>query len=142
LQICLNLQEVDEDTLDNPSSACLTGPLDEEGNEIEGGPSCGSSNLDIISIAEAHRERSKAQNDLKRQFEEFSRNLSFSRRKGKGCRGGSGGGGGGGSFKKLEIPAIALNNDVSMVWGSRPHEHVHSGSYVRILLSAKKVVTP
>jgi hypothetical protein len=78
LQICLNLQEVDEDTLDNPSSACLTGPLDEEGNEIEGGPSCGSSNLDINSIAEAHRERSKAQNDLKRQFEEFSRNLSFS----------------------------------------------------------------
>ena len=41
--------------------------------------SSNNSALDILSIAEAHKEKSKSQQDLKRQFEEFSRNLSFRR---------------------------------------------------------------
>ena len=57
------------------------------------------------------RER-RSQNDLKRQFEEFSRNLSFRNRSAK--KGGGGGstninhpaGGGGGGKRAVEIPSI------------------------------------
>lgn len=66
-------QEVDED---NPENNTLKGPPGAGSTQDE--DSAGSS-LDILSIAEAHREKSKSQQDLKRQFEEFSRNLSFRR---------------------------------------------------------------
>ncbi len=103
---------MDEESLDNPS-ACLTGPLEEDD---DGGNSGGGSNLDINSIAEAHREKSRAQSDLKRQFEEFSRNLSFgrsgSRRERNKGGGGAGTGGSGGALNKnrLEIPSIAISD--------------------------------
>ena len=65
---------MDED-IPEPS---LTGPL-EAGGSVTNNENNKSSNLDIFAIAEEHREKSKSQQDLKRQFEEFSRNLSFRR---------------------------------------------------------------
>ena len=55
----------------------LKGPVGAGSTQDDDGSA--GSNLDILSIAEAHREKSKSQQDLKRQFEEFSRNLSFRR---------------------------------------------------------------
>ena len=40
------------------------------------------SGLNLTAIAESHREMTRSQSDLKRQFEEFSRNLSFRRTRG------------------------------------------------------------
>lgn len=74
-----NLQEVDED---NPEPS-LTGPPlggpDGGGGSNSASATNSNANLDILSIAEQHREKSKSQQDLKRQFEEFSRNLSLGR---------------------------------------------------------------
>lgn len=64
------------------------------------------SGLNLAVIAESHREMTRSQTDLKRQFEEFSRNLSFRRTRGVP-----------GSHKKLNshnhitIPEIALNDE-------------------------------
>ena len=56
----------------------------EEGLEVAEGSSTAlsgsrGSGLDLASIASSHREKSRTQQDLKRQFEEFSRNLSLGR---------------------------------------------------------------
>ncbi len=102
---------------DNPEPS-LTGPRGEEALEnkensgMDDKASAGS-NLDILAIAESHREKSKSQQDLKRQFEEFSRNLSFGRtRQARKHRGGGGGGGHGHQGrqhrKSLDVPRISV----------------------------------
>ena len=63
--------------------------------------------MNILSIAESHREKSKSQQDLKRQFEEFSRNLSFRRS--------------GGRKKRLEIPEISV--EIATASGVQQQQH-------------------
>ncbi len=58
----MEIKEVDEEANNNNNN---------NNNHVENA-------LDIL--AEEHREKSKSQQDLTRQFEEFSRNLSFRRR--------------------------------------------------------------
>ena len=73
-------QEVDEDTPDLTVTLTHGGGSVGDDDDKTTTPISGvGSGLDIMSIAEAHREKSKSQQDLKRQFEEFSRNLSFRR---------------------------------------------------------------
>ncbi len=55
-----------------------------------------------MAIAESHREKSRSQQDLKRQFEEFSRNLSFGRSRHH--RKGSGGGAHSRQHRCLDAP--------------------------------------